>query len=66
MTTVNEIKTAIKQLTIDELRELRTWYELFEAEQWDVQIEADVVAGRLDALADEAIRDFQTGTATEL
>jgi hypothetical protein len=66
MTTVSEIKTAITQLTAEELRELRKWYEQFDAEQWDSQIEADIVAGRLDSLADEAIRAFQAGTATEL
>ncbi|PDW05084.1 hypothetical protein [Candidatus Viridilinea mediisalina] len=66
MTTVSEIKTAITQLTLEELRELRTWYEQFEADQWDAELEADVAAGRLDSLADEAIRDFQAGTATEL
>jgi hypothetical protein len=66
MTTVNDIKTAITHLTKEELRELRTWYEQFDADQWDAQIEADVTAGRLDALADEAIRAFRAGMTPEL
>jgi hypothetical protein len=55
MTTVDQIKTAIAQLPDEALRELRAWYEQFDAEYWDAQIAADVAAGRLDMLADEAI-----------
>jgi hypothetical protein len=29
-------------------------------------MEADVAAGRLDALADEAVRDLQNGRCTDL
>lgn len=66
MTTIDEIKVAIAQLSPEALRELRTWYEHFDARQWDEQIAADVAAGRLDALADEAIRAFQQHETTEL
>jgi hypothetical protein len=63
---VDEIKTAIAQLPDEALQELRAWYEQFDAEHWDAQIAADVAAGRLDALADEAIRAFHKGDTTEL
>lgn len=66
MTTVEEIKTAILHLSEDEFRELRTWYEAWDAQQWDAQISSDVAAGRLDDLADAAIHAFQTGKTTEL
>ncbi len=66
MTTVEEIKTAIIHLSEDESRELRRRYEELEAQQWDDQISSDIVAGRLDALADAAVHAFQTGKVTEL
>jgi hypothetical protein len=40
-----------------ELAKFREWFMAFDAENWDKQIEADVAAGRLDALADEALRE---------
>jgi hypothetical protein len=66
MTTVDEIKKAIANLPDEELHLLRAWYEQFDAEHWDAQIEADVVAGRLDDLAEAALRAFRNGEATEL
>ncbi len=66
MTTVDEIKIAIAQLPPEALHELRAWYEQFDAKLWDEQIEADVAAGRLDQLADEALLAFRNGQTTEL
>ncbi|MBX0326960.1 hypothetical protein K2Z83_04595 [Oscillochloris sp. ZM17-4] len=66
MTRVEKIKTAILRLSEEEARALRAWYEERDAQQWDAELEADVAAGRLDALADDAIRAFQAGNATEL
>jgi hypothetical protein len=66
MTTVDEIKQAITQLSPEARRQLRRWYETFEAKQWDEQISADLSAGRLDTLADEALRALRDGEATEL
>ena len=66
MTTVEEIKTAIAQLSPRARAELRRWYEQFEADAWDQQTEVDVMAGRLDRLADEAIQAVRAGTATAL
>jgi hypothetical protein len=66
MSTVEEIKTAITHLSEEEFRELRAWYEQWDAQQWDDQLADDVAAGRLDALADAAIHAFQTGKTTEL
>jgi hypothetical protein len=33
---------------------------------WDAQIEADANAGKLDALAAEALAEYHNGTAREL
>ena len=66
MSTVHDIAEAIRQLTPQDLTALRTWFAAFDAEQWDQQFEEDVAAGRLDALAQEAIQDLQEGRCTDL
>lgn len=66
MSTVKEIETAVSKLSRDDLQSFRRWFLDFDAEAWDQQFEEDVQAGRLDALADEALRDLRTGRTTEL
>ncbi|CAN5643684.1 hypothetical protein BH09PLA1_BH09PLA1_34540 [soil metagenome] len=61
-----EIERAIENLPPDELVRLRAWFAEFDAAQWDREFEQDVAAGRLDALADEALDDDRNGRATEL
>jgi hypothetical protein len=64
--TVEDIEKAIAKLAPDELAKLRAWFEAFEAEGFDLKIERDAEAGRLDRLADEALADFRAGQAREL
>jgi len=64
--TVKEIEQAVEQLTPDQLAEFRAWYEQFDAAAWDRQIEEDIVAGKLDALADAAIADHKAGRTKKL
>jgi hypothetical protein len=66
MNTVQAIEEAIRQLSPEDLAALRTWFVAFDAEQWDQQFEEDVAAGRLDALAQEAIQDLREGRCTDL
>jgi hypothetical protein len=65
MTGVNEIEDAILRLTPPELDAFRTWFVEFEAAAWDRQMEDDIAAGRLDALADEALEDLRAGRCTD-
>ena len=51
MDTIQELKTAVSNLSREELSAFRTWFAEFDAEAWDCQFEQDVAAGRLDALA---------------
>ena len=64
--TLQELEKTISDLPPDELAKFREWFMAFDAKNWDKQIEADVAAGRLDALADEAIREHRAGETTEL
>ena len=66
MSTVKEIESAVSQLSRDELHSFRHWFQEFDAVAWDKQFEQDVKAGRLDALADEALRDLHEGNCREL
>lgn len=64
--TVREIEQAIAQLTKDQLAEFRAWYEKFDSDVWDRQIEEDIATGKLDALADAAIADHRAGRTKKL
>lgn len=66
MNTVNEIEDAIRNLPEEDLAALRAWFAEFDAAAWDRELERDVAEGRLDALADEALRDQREGRCTDL
>lgn len=63
---LEKIESEIKELATEELAVLREWFTNFDAEAWDLQFEADVKAGRLDALAERALRDHRAGRSTKL
>lgn len=50
----------------DDLAAFREWFAQFDAQAWDLQFEKDVAAGRLDALADEALRELKEGRCPDL
>lgn len=66
MSKIEAIEQQIEKLTPDELAAFRSWYAAFDAEAWDRQFEADVKAGKLDALADKALRAHTSGQSTKL
>ena len=57
--TLPELEKTISALQPDDLSKFRAWFLEFDAKRWDEQIERDAAAGRLDALADEALRQHQ-------
>jgi len=66
MSRVENIENQIKELSQDELTALREWFADFDAEAWDRQIETDIIAGKLDTLAERALRDHEGGRSTRL
>ncbi len=66
MSTIKDIETAVRKLSRDELSAFRAWFFDFDAEAWDRQFEQDVQAGRLDALANEALSELHDGRCTDL
>ncbi len=63
---IAELESAVAQLPREELAEFSKWFEEFMADQGDRQIEADILAGRLDAAGQRADEDFIAGRATPL
>jgi hypothetical protein len=63
---VEELQAAVTRLPADELNRFSRWFEEFLAEQWDRQIEADILAGRLDAAGRRADENFEAGRCTPL
>ena len=61
MTSVTDIQKAIMELTASEYAELMKWLDELEEDPWDRQIEEDAKAGRLDALANEALEAKANG-----
>ncbi len=61
-----ELKTSVAQLPDEELANFSRWFEEFMADQWDRQIEADIVAGKLDAAGQRADADYEAGRCTPL
>ena len=61
MTTVKEIEAAIGTLPREQFFELVAWLKEQFEDEWDLQIEDDVKAGRLDALAREALAEYHAG-----
>ena len=66
MSRVEQIEGQIQQLTAEELTSLREWFAAFDAASWDRQLEVDAREGKLDRLAEAALRDHAAGRSTEL
>jgi hypothetical protein len=64
--TTEDIEKAVEQLPPRELARFRAWFEAFDASQFDAAIERDALAGKLDALADEALAEHRAGGSREL
>lgn len=66
MTTVKEIERAIESLPKSDIAELATWFEKFESEMWDDQIENDAANGRFDDIFAEVVAEHAAGRTREL
>lgn len=66
MSTVEDIERAVERLSPEQLAAFRTWFAEYNAAGWDRQLEQDVASGRLDQLADEALKDHREGRSSSL
>ncbi len=63
---VKEVEVFVSQFTREELSEFRQWFQEFDWEMWDREIEQDLAEGRLDFLIQEAEEDYKTGRTMPL
>lgn len=63
---LENIENQIRELSPEEVATLREWLADYDAQVWDRQFEADVKAGKLDALAERALQDHLAGRSTKL
>jgi hypothetical protein len=65
MSRVEEIEAAIDGLPPEEYRRILQWFRVREQKQWDEQMDADSLAGKLDFLFDEAEGESAKGLLRE-
>jgi hypothetical protein len=61
-----DIEKAVEKLAPRELARFRAWFAAFDADQFDVAIERDALAGKPDAHADEALAAHRAGRSRDL
>ena len=66
MSKVELLEKQVEGLSADELARFRQWFAEFDAQAWDRQFESDAKAGKLDSLAEKALRAHAAGQSTKL
>ena len=66
MTKIEKLEREVQKLSRAELAAFRDWFREYDSDEWDRQIEEDVRAGKLDALAAEAIAEYKAGRTKEI
>ena len=61
MSKVKNLESQIQELSPEELTAFREWFTKFDADAWDQEFEADVMSGKLDAMAERALREHNAG-----
>lgn len=63
---LQEVESAVTQLSASELQLFTQWFEEFIADTWDRRIEEDIRGGRLDEIGRKADEHFEAGRCTPL
>jgi hypothetical protein len=66
MSKIEELEQKVQALSPEELAQFREWFLEFDWAAWDRQLARDVGAGKLDALAEKALRDHAAGKTKPL
>jgi hypothetical protein len=66
MSTLEQIEAAILTLPSQDFERLRQWFFDLDYQRWDEQLEQDIADGKLEALAQEAIAEFESGQCREI
>jgi hypothetical protein len=63
---LEKIEQEVQALSVAELASFREWFTVFDAKAWDQQFETHVITGKLDALAEKALKAHASGRSTKL
>lgn len=66
MSKVEQIEDQVCRLSPEELTRFRAWYPKFGVDAWDREIEQGIASGKLDQLADKALRAHTSGNTSAL
>jgi hypothetical protein len=66
MSKIEGLEKQVQELSPEELADFRRWFAEYDAQIWDRQLEADAKSGKLDELAEKALRAHAAGHSTEL
>ncbi len=66
MNELKKLEERIAKLPPEKLKKFRAWFTEFDARAWDAQIGQDSKAGKLDALAAEAVAEYKAGKTRPL
>jgi len=66
MSKVKDLEQQVQALSPEELAQFREWFLEFDWAVWDRELERDVRAGKLDAMAEKAIQDYEAGKTKPL
>ena len=66
MSKVEKIEREVAALKPSEMASFRQWFVDFDNDNWEVQLRADIAAGRLDAMADAALKEHAAGKTKPL
>ena len=58
---LSEIKSAIKQLSVEKRAELAAWLHGWNDDEWDEQMKLDIANGKLDDVLHEVEDDIKAG-----
>jgi hypothetical protein len=63
---IEEIEKEVQGLKPNEFQAFRKWFWEFDAKMWDRQFEKDALSGKLDSLAEAALKSFKAGRCSEI
>ena len=66
MPSLQRLESQIASLPEPQLRQFRTWFNEFDARNWDLSLETDINGGKLDSLAAEALAQYSAGQCKPL
>ncbi|CDZ34541.1 Hypothetical protein NGAL_HAMBI1145_23870 [Neorhizobium galegae bv. officinalis] len=66
MSKLKQIEKAVAHLGRKEFEAFSLWFEEFQAERWERQIENDDAEGKFDRLAEETLTEFRAGKTRPL